>query len=176
MSVLVLLAHPNLATSRVNRVWTDSVREAGHAVRDLYALYPNGQIDHPAEQAACEASSIIVFQHPMNWYAGPWLLKKWIDEVLEYDWAYGRRYALQGKVLAQAVSIGAGEPEYRPEGSRRYPAEEFFKPYERTAVFCKMSYELFYRYGAGYEPDDVIARWAAEYVEWLKQLSSVARG
>ena len=53
--ILVLLAHPSLRLSRVNRSLADATRNVpgpNHVeVRDLYALYPDYAIDVHAEQA-----------------------------------------------------------------------------------------------------------------------------
>jgi putative NADPH-quinone reductase len=172
VSAAILVFHSDFRTSRVNRAWADADRQAGYTVRDLYAMYPSGQIDVQVEQAVCESVQTLVFQHPINWYGPPWLMKRWIDEVLQFDWAYGSQFALNGKLWAQAMSVGAGEAEYRPEGSRRYPAEEFLKPFERTAAFCQMRFTSFIRYGAGYESSEGVAQWTEAYVAWLNALTA----
>jgi len=44
----------------------------------------------------------IVLQFPMYWYSMPPLLKKWLDDVLTYNFAYGSKGdKLKGKDLQQ---------------------------------------------------------------------------
>jgi glutathione-regulated potassium-efflux system ancillary protein KefF len=150
-SVLVLAAHPDLRLSRVNRRLLDAARalaaEPGAAVevRDLYALYPDYVIDVAAEQAACERAQLIVWQHPIQWYAMPPLMKLWLDEVLTLGWAYGRGpggpgRALRGKDLWLVASTGGAESAYRPDGYNRYFFDAFLPPYEQTATLCGLRF------------------------------------
>jgi glutathione-regulated potassium-efflux system ancillary protein KefF len=100
--ILLLLAHPDLAHSRVHAalrkaLWRDAgggaLDTAGEGprwnLRDLYALYPDYCIDVAAEQAALKAARLVVWLHPLHWYGMPPLLKLWVDEVFSYGWAYG---------------------------------------------------------------------------------------
>ena len=41
------------------------------------------------EQAALADAELIVWQHPIQWYSMPALMKLWVDEVLAFGWAYG---------------------------------------------------------------------------------------
>lgn len=151
MPALVNVFHPSLATSRVVGAWTRALAEAGLKGRDLYGLYPDGKLDVELERRLCEAADAIVFVHPLHWYSAPWLMKRWIDEVLAFGWAYGGPDRLRGKAWLSVVSVGAGEEEYRPDGSRRYSVAEFLRPYERTAAFCAMAWrEPFVEYGGGF--------------------------
>ena len=154
--VLVLAAHPDLRLSRVNRALLDAARElaagedlapgASVEVRDLYALYPDYLVDVQAEQAACERADLIVWQHPIHWYATPPLMKLWLDEVLTLGWAYGRtREGVEGRALAGkdvwlVASTGGQESAYNPQGYNRYFFDAFLPPYEQTAVLCHMRF------------------------------------
>ncbi|HEY0868244.1 MAG TPA: NAD(P)H-dependent oxidoreductase [Fimbriimonas sp.] len=171
MTVLIQLFHPRLSESRVNRAWVEAARAAGYRVRDLYGLYADGAIEVAAEQEACESAEAIVFQHPMHWYGGPWLMKRWIDEVLKHGWAYGGRYALEGKRWLEAVAIGGREEEYAAGRFREYTAEEFLRPLERTAAFCRMQWEApFLQFASGYLPPEDIEASAEAYVDRLRLL------
>ena len=65
MAVEVLVFHPNLAQSTVNKALFEAATAInGVAVRDLYALYPDGNIDIAAEQQRAEAASLIVLNSP----------------------------------------------------------------------------------------------------------------
>ena len=90
--VLVLVAHPDIARSRVNRALAAQARllpDEQVQVRDLYALYPDYVIDIEAEQAALAAARTVVWVHPVQWYSMPALMKLWVDDVLAFHWAYG---------------------------------------------------------------------------------------
>lgn len=147
--VLVLAAHPDLRHSRVNHRLLQRVRdlvaEPTDAVevrlRDLYALYPDFSIDVAAEQAALARADLIVWQHPLQWYSMPALMKLWLDEVLAHGWAYGHQgRALAGKDLWLVLSTGGPEGAYRPDGYNRHFFEAFLPPYEQTAALCGMRF------------------------------------
>ena len=140
--VLVLAAHPNWRDSRVNRRLLDAAREVARVrVQDLYASYPDYDIDVAAEQAAAGAAKLIVLLHPIQWYSMPALLKLWLDEVLTYGWAYGPGgTALQGKDLWLVATTGSPESSYHPASYNRYFFDAFLPPYEQTATLCGMRF------------------------------------
>jgi glutathione-regulated potassium-efflux system ancillary protein KefF len=149
--VLVIAAHPDLRTSRVNRHLLDAAHQAAGAgpqavpagieIRELYRLYPDFAIDVAAEQAALDRAELIVWQHPIHWYAMPSLMKHWVDEVLTHGWAYGQGgTALAGKCLWLVASTGAPETAYHPQGYNRYFFDAFLPPYEQTAALCGLSF------------------------------------
>jgi glutathione-regulated potassium-efflux system ancillary protein KefF len=139
---LVLAAHPNWRDSRVNRRLIEAAREApGVEVRDLYSLYPDFDIDVPAEQEAAEQAQLIVLMHPIQWYSMPPLQKLWFDDVLSYGWAYGHEgTALQGKDMWLVATTGGPESSYHPQSYNRYFFDAFMPPYEQTAALCGMRF------------------------------------
>jgi putative NADPH-quinone reductase len=170
MRVVLNVFHPRLPESRVNRAWATAAAQAGIPVRDLFDLYPHGKIDVEAEQRVCEECDRIVFQHPFHWYSAPALMKQWLDEVLTYGWAYGGPDRLTGKRWRSAISVGGRQEEYTPQGNRRYSVEEFLRPYERTAAFCRMEWETpFLFYGSGYVDEAAIAASCNDFVSALLQ-------
>ncbi|MBK0391771.1 NAD(P)H-dependent oxidoreductase [Ramlibacter algicola] len=138
----VLAAHPNWRESRVNRRLLEAARSVpGVAVQDLYATYPDYDIDVPAEQARTAACNLLVLLHPVQWYSMPALLKLWLDEVLTHGWAYGHQgTALQGKDLWLVATTGGPEASYHPQGYNRYFFDAFLPPYEQTAALCGMRF------------------------------------
>lgn len=140
--ILVIAAHPDLAHSQVNRALADAARGVARVqVRDLYALYPDYLIDVAAEQAALAEARLVVWLHPIQWYAMPALMKLWVDEVLSFRWAYGPGgRALRGKDLWLVASTGGSEASYRPQGHNRYFFDAFLPPCEQTAVACGMRF------------------------------------
>jgi glutathione-regulated potassium-efflux system ancillary protein KefF len=142
--VLVLVAHPDIARSRVNRALAAQARllpSAEVEVRDLYALYPDYVIDIEAEQAALAAARAVVWVHPVQWYSMPALMKLWMDDVLAFRWAYGPGgRALVGKCLWVVVSTGGIEASYRQLGPDPDPFERFLSPYRQTAEMVAMRF------------------------------------
>ena len=138
----VLAAHPNWRESRVNRLLAETARGVdGTDVRDLYALYPDYDIDIVAEQRAIEAADLVVMLHPLQWYSMPALMKLWLDEVLQYGWAYGHGgTALHGKDFWLVTTTGGPESSYHPQAYNRYFFDAFLPPYEQTATLCGMRF------------------------------------
>lgn len=141
--IVVLVAHPALAQSRVTRALMRAAARNAPAgsidVRDLYALYPDYLIDVPAEQALLVGAGLVVWLHPVHWYSMPPLLKLWLDEVFAFGWAYGPGgRALAGKDLWLVASTGGPEESYHPAGYNRHFFDAFLPPYEQTAALTRM--------------------------------------
>ncbi len=146
--VLVIVAHPQMEHSRINR---RLMRAAKHlpagadsaliVVRDLYALYPDYLIDVEAEQALLANAKLIVWQHPIHWYSMPPLMKLWLDDVLAFGWAYGPGgTALRGKDLWLVATTGGPADSYQPTSYNRYFFDDFMPPYEQTANLCGLRF------------------------------------
>jgi len=168
--VVVIVAHPSMAHSRVNRSLFAAAARSGVEVRDLYALYPDYVIDVPAEQAALGAAQLIVWQHPIHWYSAPPLMKLWIDEVLTFGWAYGPRgHALRGKDLWLVASTGGPDDSYRPAGYNRHFFDAFLPPFEQTAALCGMRFvPPLLLHGAHRASDEEIESHAQTYAQRLR--------
>ena len=142
--VLVLVAHPDIARSRVNRALAAQARllpSEDVQVRDLYALYPDFVIDIEAEQAALAAARAVVLVHPVQWYSMPALMKLWMDDVLAFRWAYGPGgRALVGKCLWLVLSTGGVEASYRQLGGPDPAFERFLPPWRQTAEMVGMRF------------------------------------
>lgn len=140
--VLVLLAHPVLERSRLNRQLAAVAAEvSGVTLHDLYEAYPHLDVDVKREQALLEAHGVVVFQHPLYWYSAPPLVKQWQDLVLEHGWAYGRKGdRLRGKVTLNALTTGGPAAAYRHEGYNRFTLRELLSPFDQTAHLCGMRF------------------------------------
>ncbi|MEU2424411.1 NAD(P)H-dependent oxidoreductase [Streptomyces sp. NPDC007851] len=108
--VLLVVGHPDLSRSKANKALVDAVRELAHVtVHDLYATYPDFQIDVDVEQALLADHDVVVFQHPVFWYNTTPLLKQWQDKVFTLGWAFtmdGSPSKLAGKKAVVAVTAG----------------------------------------------------------------------
>ncbi|MFM9278453.1 NAD(P)H-dependent oxidoreductase [Paenibacillus jiagnxiensis] len=135
MKTLVIVAHPHLAQSRINKRWVEELQgKPNVTVHNLYEEYPSEQIDVAREQQLLEEHDRIVLQFPFYWYSTPPLLKKWEDMVLAYGWAFGEGGTkLHGKELQLAVSTASPKENYQPEGLNKYTMEELLRPLEATS-------------------------------------------
>ena len=192
---LVIIAHPNLtgpAGSRVHRRWAAEL--AAHPdefeVRDLYALYPGGQLDGEgvaAERAALMRAGTVALQFPVYWYSAPALLRTWMDEVFGFGWAYGGERALPGepgralagKTFACAVSAGDIEANYRAEGTVGFTMEQVLTPFAATANYVGATWA-----GAPYAlfgtekglTDAQVDESARAYAAWLRDVGRTGAG
>jgi putative NADPH-quinone reductase len=140
--ILVLFAHPSLDRSEVNRpLMLATAGVEGVTLVDLYAEYPDLQIDIDREQGRLLANDVIAFMHPLYWYSTPAILKEWQDLVLEHGFAYGSEgTALHGKIFLDALTAGGAEAAYRAEGYNHFTIRELLHPLEQTAGMCGMRY------------------------------------
>lgn len=98
MKTLVLVFHPHLEKSQVNRKLMDAANETGDVtVVDEYAAYPDFRINVEHEQRLIETHDRIVLQFPFYWYSSPALLKQWEDDVIKAGWAYGAAAPLKAR-------------------------------------------------------------------------------
>ncbi len=139
---LVIVTHPDLAKSVINRRWMEELRKAGEevTVHSLYDIYPDEKIDIQKEQALVDAHDAIVLQFPIYWYSAPSLLKKWFDEVMTPDWGYLNHYALEGKKVALAISTGGKAEDYSEKGLAGFTTAQFLTPYIMSCDYLKAVY------------------------------------
>ncbi|MGP4082550.1 NAD(P)H-dependent oxidoreductase [Pseudalkalibacillus sp. R45] len=170
MKILVLIVHPNLKKSRVNARWMQEL-ERSHkvTVHNLYGEYPDERINVRWEQELLSSHDRIVFQFPFYWYSTPPLLKKWMDQVLLYGWAYGPGgRALQGKELVLAISIGGAENSYRAGGKNQFTISELTRPIQATANLTGMFFlPHFVQHDTVIIKDEDINRSADAYVKHI---------
>lgn len=136
--LLLLLGHPALQRSKVNRPLVEAVRDLeGLTLHDLYEAYPDFDIDIRREKGLLVNHPVLVWQHPFYWYNLPPLMKEWQDRVLEFGWAYGPGgEALRGKTLVPIISTGGREDAYRPEGFNRFTMRQLLAPLDQTCYLC----------------------------------------
>ena len=172
VNTLVLVFHPNISESRVNKALGATAESLGGniTVRYMYDIYPDFNIDVATEQAALLGADRIVLQYPMYWLSCPPLLKKWLDDVLTFGWAYGSTgTALHGKELLLAVSVGGAGSAYGREGAHIYTIHEFLRPMQGTSRVIGTKYAVpFLSVGALEITDEAIARRAQDYAAVLQ--------
>ncbi|MDC8830679.1 NAD(P)H-dependent oxidoreductase [Alteromonas gilva] len=140
--ILVLFAHPSQAQSEVNvAMFAAAQQHDAVTAIDLYAEYPDFNINIGKEQERLLAHDIIVFQFPMYWYSTPSILKEWQDLVLEYGFAYGTDgTALAGKRFLCALSAGGREEAFQSDGFNHFTLRELLQPLEQMADITRMVY------------------------------------
>ncbi|MBU7217685.1 NAD(P)H-dependent oxidoreductase [Staphylococcus gallinarum] len=140
MKTLVLVFHPNLEESRVNRAIAEGLEHSDDViVRRMYDLYPDFKIDVAEEQKHLAAADRIILQFPFYWYSTPALLKQWQDDVLTYGWAFGSTGTqLHGKELL--VSTTTGAVGYQRDGEVKYTVEELLRPLQATSNLIGTKY------------------------------------
>ncbi|WP_219833971.1 NAD(P)H-dependent oxidoreductase [Paenibacillus sp. R14(2021)] len=142
MKTLIIVTHPNLTASRINKAWLEELRKHSElTIHELAQSYPDEVIDVAREQKLIEAHDRIILQFPMFWYSTPSLLKKWFDNVLEYGWAYGPdTTVMPGKEFGVAVSTYGSTASYQPGGANRFTLQEILRPIEATIYFMGATY------------------------------------
>lgn len=142
MKTIIILAHPNIEKSSVNKKWIEAIEKSNPEVKihDIYKTYPDWKIDVEAEQKLLSQYDRIVFQYPIYWFGMPPLLKKWFDDVLTYGWAYGGSYAFENKEFGVAVSTGGSKEAYTEGGPNSSTIETYLSPIEGGAKYLHANY------------------------------------
>lgn len=172
MKTLVILAHPNIEISRVNKRWKQELLSYSEEVtiHELYREYPNWTIDVPKEQKLLETYPRIIFQFPLYWYSYPPLLKKWFDDVFTHGWAYGSDgNVLHGKEFGIAMSIGDKKENYTKEGSITFTVDEILAPFKASANHVgAVALPYFSVFGASFQAsDEEINQSAKDYLIYV---------
>lgn len=137
MKTLVVVGHPNLAGSRINRAWVEALRQQDNVtVSDLTGKYPDMDIDIFEEQALLLAHDRIVLQFPLYWYSSPAIIKLWLDLVLQPGFAYAvGGDKLHGKEWMVSTSVGSKEDDYRAGGHNNFSVDELLRPFQQTVHY-----------------------------------------
>lgn len=95
MKTLVIVAHPSLETSLINKRWVEALRKypEKYTVHELYKVYPDGNINAEKEQQLIESHSNLVLQFPFYWFNCPPLLK---DGLTMFLLMVGRMVQMEG--------------------------------------------------------------------------------
>lgn len=176
MKTVVIVAHPDLGASRVNRAFMREIHNHSNIdVRDLYSIYPNWNIDVEKEQQMLLSYDRIVFQFPFYWYSCPPLLKKWFDDVFTYGWAFGPEgNHLKGKEFILATTTGGTEQSYQAGGDNWFTISEMFRPIQSTITRCKGTYlPAFVTYNTTHGTDAYFSQEAKRYAEYIQTSSNL---
>lgn len=171
MKTLAIIAHPDINQSVINKhlVQTLNQHPEDVTVHHLYTRYPDWNIDVKAEQQLVEQHDRILFQFPFYWFSCPPMLRKWMDDVLTYGWAYGRTGdKVKNKELLLAVSAGIGIEDYQQDGKYLYTMKELLRPFELTASYTDMIYKSpFVVYDTDNQTEQDLKRISQDYLQYL---------
>ncbi|MEM9324854.1 MAG: NAD(P)H-dependent oxidoreductase [Bacteroidota bacterium] len=176
MKKLVIVTHPDLRTSQINKAWLDALAQEPETfeVYALYDQYPALDYDVPSEQKRLLAHDEIIFQFPIHWYSTPFALKKYFDEVFTFGWAFGPGGdKLLGKRIGFAVSTGGDEQSYRQGLSVADLLNDVMLTF--TYCGCEISH-LHVFYGAMFDPSpEQIEENARDYVEAFQAINQLKK-
>lgn len=132
--MLIILAHPDMQNSRINKAFCESVAQDSHiTIHDLYANYPHWRFDVQKEQDLLREHATIIFQFPIFWYSCPPLLKKYFDDVFTYGFAYGTNgTVLQGKKFGLCVSFGDYKESFELHSRIGFSVDSLLAPFQAT--------------------------------------------
>ncbi|MGB8956214.1 MAG: NAD(P)H-dependent oxidoreductase [Tumebacillaceae bacterium] len=171
MKTLVIVAHPNLAESRINKRLVRALEDTqGVTVHHLYNEYPDFNIDVEREQKLLLEHDRIVLQFPFYWYSSPALLKQWEDAVLAYGFAYGHDgTALHGKEFMLALSTGGPQEAYQAGGYNQFSMSELLKPFQATSNLIGTKFlPSFLIHGIFQVSDEQLEQLATEYAAYVQ--------
>lgn len=154
-NILIINGHPDMTRSNANKMILEEVKKLlpEAEISDLDMLYHDYQFDVEAEQEKLMKADVIVWQFPVHWCSLPALLKKWLDDVFVFGFAYGTEYKLEGKKLLLSFTTGASEDTYQ-KGEKSYSFSDLLHIHKQTANFTKMDFvEPVISYGMRYIPD-----------------------
>lgn len=174
MKSLIILAHPSIDESRVNKRWKQELLQYPDKIvlHELYKEYPDWNIDIEREQKLLESYEHIILQFPLYWYSYPPLLKKWLDTVFTHGWAYGSKgNKLNGKKFGIAMSIGDKKENYSPTGSITFTVDEVLTPFKASMLHVgAIALPYFAVFGSSFQASDKeIAKSAKNYIDYISE-------
>lgn len=172
MKTLIILAHPDINHSKVNKSWKEELEKYPNdiIIHELYKDYPDWNIDIEKEQQLLEAYNHIILQFPLYWYSYPPLLKKWLDDVFTHGWAYGSKGTkLKDKKFGIALSIGDIKDNYLPTGSVSFTVDEVITPFKASVKHVgAIVLPYFAVFGASFQAsDEEINQSAKDYINYI---------
>ncbi|BBM54110.1 flavodoxin-like protein [Leptotrichia wadei] len=170
MKTLVILAHPDMENSRINKRWKEELEKYPDkiTVNELYKNYPNWDIDIEREHELLLSHDNIIIQFPLYWYTYTPLLKKWLDDVLSYNWAYGNEYNLKGKNIGVAISIGGFESDYSKTGSVKFSMDEILIHFKATVEYVKANLiSHYFLFDTDNISDEELSENAGNYIKYI---------
>ncbi len=139
---LVVSGHTDPEHSVANKEIVANLEKLPEVTVDrLGVLYPDFNIDVPAEQAKLISADIVVLQYPVFWYSMPSLLHRWMEDVFQHGFSHGATGdKLRGKALVASITTGAPAQMYGRDAAMGHAIEEYLAPLESTAKLTGMNW------------------------------------
>lgn len=137
MPVLVIDGHPNLKESTANTV-----------ILEHYKTNTDWKINHlgnntfcvKEEQEALLSADVVIIQFPLYWSSFPAVLKKWVDDVFTFNFAFGPNGSLlKNKTLIFSITAGAKADSYSQDGFNLMPIEQYQRAFEHVFRAAEMN-------------------------------------
>lgn len=174
MKTLVVVAHPRIESSVINKYWIEGLRKLPEefTIHELYKEYPTEKFDVKQEQQLIESHENLIIQFPVYWFSSPPLLKKWLDEVFLEGWAHGANGGdkLVNKKIAMAVSAGSVKNDYRVDGRYGHTLEQILIPFETTFLYCKADYRSIHAFYGEDPSEHELEHNLQEYLAFVNNL------
>jgi len=169
MKTLIILAHPDFEKSIVNKAYLTALKEKSSdiTVNDLYKLYPDWKFNVKAEQQLLLDHDRIIFQFPVYWFNMTTLLKKWLDDILLFGWAYGPSGdKMKGKEIGISATAGAPLEVYQP-----FDLPKALSSFEIMTNFMGAEFLSFHCFYATMAPDakERLEESIIEYINFVLQ-------
>ncbi len=136
MNVLLIDGHPDLTTSTANAAIVSTYKQQADwcfhhlGTRDVVVA---------AEQTALLAADIVIIQFPLYWSSFPYVLKKWIDDVFTFNFAFGPNGSkLKDKKLIFSITAGAKATSYASDGFNLMPIADYQRAFEHVFRAAEM--------------------------------------
>lgn len=141
--ILVISGHPDYRNSVANRAILDEFHQLVPSAEIVYldALYPDFNIDVEEEQKRLAEADVIVLEFPFWWYSAPSLMRRYLESVITFGFAYGPdANAISGKPFIISLTTGAPEEAYSPEGYQGYKFEQFIPQFRALSNLCGLDW------------------------------------
>ncbi|WP_334329927.1 NAD(P)H-dependent oxidoreductase [Companilactobacillus sp. HBUAS59699] len=136
IKTLVIVSHPEIDNSQTQQFLkkgADDIQATWHHVEEL------DKIDIQKEQGLLRQADRVIFQFPLYWYAAPFGLKKWEDEVLTRNFIYGdKTFPLEDKEFGLIVTTGMPLKDFQKGATENITLDEAMAPYRAIAHLGRM--------------------------------------
>ncbi|PAF46051.1 NAD(P)H-dependent oxidoreductase [Helicobacter sp. 11S02629-2] len=145
MKTLILLGHPNIEQSVVNKALIASIEgQKDIEVRNIAKLYPDFNIDALKERELLGKADRIVMQFPVYWFNMPTILKQYMDSVFTGILFGETPKLVAGKKFKLMVSTGSPKSKYTKDGRNGFDLEDYLLPERHSAAYLGMEVEETY--------------------------------
>lgn len=139
LKINVLFGHPKFSRSVMNKELIKVYKDKDYVTfTDIYDTYPDFIFDKEEEHRKCEEADVIIFHFPVFLFGPPSIFKEWLDNILDFNWAFGKRYALRNKYFLPVLTCAGKRIAYGRLGFNRYTFKEMLTPIYMVANLCSM--------------------------------------